>query len=168
MTLFEAKYYLHVAQFYLIEYQYYFYVALGILFFIYLKIKFSKRLSLKKAKSKNYINNLNWRDFEKIIGMYYKKRGYKVALHGGSGGDNGIDLLLRKKGEKIIVQCKHWKKNSIGVAIIREMYGVMVSENADKVFVVASGRFTKEAYAFAKGKPISLICGNRLNKMLND
>lgn len=168
MTLFEMKYYFFYTKELLIQNQIYLYPVLCLLLLIYLHFKFKNRLSLRKARSKEYINSLNWRQFEEIIAKYYKKKGYKVTLIGGTGGDNGIDLLLKKKKEKIVVQCKHWKKNSVGVAVIREMFGVMVSENADKVFIITSGKFTKEAYSFSKGKPISLICGNKLNKMMND
>lgn len=135
------------------------------MFFIYIKSR--KKLSLKKAKSKTYISQLSWRDFEKIIAMYYKKKGFKVTLEGGSGGDGGIDILLEKKGEKQIIQCKHWKKNSVGVSVIREMYGVMIAESVVKVIIITSGRFTKDAYIFALNKPIELIDGNKLNKLLN-
>lgn len=169
LSFYKIKYYLYQYYNILLDNINYLYFSIAALFLLFLWIR-KKRIkspSLQKAKSKAYIESLSWQDFEKIIAMYYKKKGFKVQLEGGSGGDHGIDVLLKKKKEKIVVQCKHWKKNSVGVAIIREMFGVMVSENARSVIIVTSGRFTKEAYKFASGKPIQLICGNKLNKMMN-
>ena len=144
-------------------------IASLITFLLILFIFFRKKgnnISLKKAKSKNYIDSLSWQDFEVLIAKYYKKQGYKATIAGGGGADNGIDVLLEKKRDKKIVQCKHWKKNAVGVVIIREMYGLMVSESASEVIIVTSGRFTKDAYKFAKGKPIKLINGQKLSELL--
>jgi restriction system protein len=164
---------LHNIKFYLNEFINYFngnvaylYILIFLIAAFLIFIKSKKRLSLKKAKSKNYINELSWRDFEVIIAMFYKKKGFKVTLEGGLGGDGGIDILLEKKGQKQIIQCKHWKKNSVGVGVIREMFGVMVAESAIKVIIITSGRFTKESYKFAFNKPIELIDGNKLNTLM--
>jgi restriction system protein len=42
------------------------------------------------------------------------------------------------------------------------LFGIMTAEHADEAVVVTSGRFTSEARAFAKGKPISLVDGPQL------
>lgn len=139
----------------------------GVLLCFIIFSRFTSNVSLRKAKRPKYINKLNWREFEVLITKYYRKIGYKVKLEGGSGGDGGIDALLIKRGRKTIVQCKHWKRNSVGVAVVREMFGVMVSEKAERVIIVTSGRFTKDSYLFAKGKPIDLVNGEGLSKMMN-
>ena len=46
------------------------------------------------------------------------------------GPDDGVDLVLRKDGEKTYVQCKHWKANSVGVDKIRELLGSMTAGGA--------------------------------------
>lgn len=48
------------------------------------------------------------------------------------------------------------------VNIVREIFGVMQAEQASGAFVVASGVFTKDAAAFAKGKAIELLDGATL------
>lgn len=50
--------------------------------------------------------------------------------------------------------------------VVRELYGVVVAENAQGATVVTTGRFTKDAVSFAKGKPIELIDGDQLAIML--
>jgi len=59
--------------------------------------------------------------------------------------------------DKYLVQCKQWKSRSVGVVIVRELYGVMAAEGAVGGFVVASGDFTEEAKRFAEGRSIELL-----------
>ena len=39
-------------------------------------------------------------------------------------------VVLRKGGEKFLVQCKQWKAFNVGVQTVREFYGVMAAEHA--------------------------------------
>lgn len=78
------------------------------------------------------------------------------------GADGGIDLLLSKDGEHHIVQCKQWRNSKVGVAVVREMFGVLKASSAKTVYIVSSGHFTKEAIAFAAVQPITLINGDEL------
>lgn len=122
---------------------------------------------IRKITSLKKLENLTWESFEKICRDYYLASGYKVKLVGGSGGDGGIDLQIRKKGVVGIVQCKHWRSR-VGVTVIREMFGVMVSEGVDKVVIIGTHGFTKEAHLFArKNQEIELICGQKFMQMIN-
>lgn len=112
------------------------------------------------------IDGLSWQQFEQLIGEAFRYRGYSVTETGGSGPDGGVDLILRKAGEKYLVQCKHWRALKVGVPVIREFFGAMAVEGAAGGFVVTSGQFTKEAQAFASGRNIQLIDGARLKQWL--
>jgi restriction system protein len=112
------------------------------------------------------IRAMSWREFETLVGEAYRRQGYMVEETGGGGADGGIDLLLRGKGQKVIVQCKQWKTFKVGVKIVREMYGIMTAERADRVIIVASGTYTQEACDFARGKPIDLIEGKALVQLI--
>lgn len=50
--------------------------------------------------------------------------------------------------------------------MVRELFGVMAAQKAAGGFLVTSGRLTEEAKAFAEGKNITLIDGDRLGKFL--
>ena len=108
------------------------------------------------------IDGLNWRQFEQLVGEAFRRQGYSITETGGNGPDGGVDLILRKDREKYLVQCKHWRSLKVGVAVIREFFGAMAVEGAAGGFVVTSGRFTKEAEAFASGRNIELIDGTVL------
>lgn len=112
------------------------------------------------------IDGLSWREFEQLVGEAFRRQGYSITETGGNGPDGGVDLILRKDGEKHLVQCKHWRALKVGVAVIREFFGAMAVEGAAGGFVVISGRFTKEAEAFAAGRNIQLVDGTVLKRWI--
>jgi restriction system protein len=77
-----------------------------------------------------------------------------------------VDLELRMGTDKYLVQCKQWKTTRVGVATVRELYGVMAAERAVGGFVVASGDFTRDARNFAEGRSIVLVDARKLNAMI--
>lgn len=121
---------------------------------------------LQRQRSLDTVKAMSWQEFEQLVGECYRRHGYRVSETGQGGADGGIDLVLHKKGKKIVVQCKQWKTTSIGAPIVREMFGLMMHHSADRVKIVCCGKFTKEALAFAKGKPIDLVDGVTLVQML--
>ena len=118
------------------------------------------------GKAADALDGISWQEFEMLVGESFRLQGYQVAETGGAGPDGGVDLVLRKGGEKFLVQCKQWKAFTVGVTIIRELYGVMAANGAAGGMVVTSGRFTDEANAFAEGRNVTLIDGPALLKMI--
>jgi restriction system protein len=126
-----------------------------------------KRAELFDAQASNLqLSSLNWRQFERLVAEWFHRRGYRVEETGGGGADGGIDLILRKDGRTEIVQCKHWRRQQVAVATVREMWGLMQHHKADAVWIVCTGNFTHDAAAFAAGKPIRLVDGKALGEMM--
>jgi len=112
------------------------------------------------------LEGISWQEFEMLVGESFRLKGYEVRENATGGPDGGIDLVLRKGNEKFLVQCKQWKAFTVGVTIVRELYGVMAAEGAAGGFVVTSGKFTREATDFAKGRNVQLIDGTVLVGMI--
>ncbi len=121
-----------------------------------------KKELIKTERSLDKIKILDWKSFEDLVGEAFRQTGYSVKDNTVNGADGGVDLWLRKDNKQYIAQCKRWKSQKVGVAVVREMYGIMTSESADGVFIISSGNFTNEALEFADDKPINLINGNDL------
>ena len=83
-----------------------------------------------------------------------------------SGPDGGVDLILKKDDQLVLVQCKQWRSQKVGVKIVRELFGVMAASKASRGIIVTCGYFTQEAMDFASGKPIELIGGNALVELI--
>lgn len=124
--------------------------------------------SATASNSADELQAMSWQQFELLVGEGFRRRGYAVKEAGGGGPDGGVDLVLTKDGEKLFVQCKQWKAFKVGVSTVRELYGVMAAEGAAGGFVVTSGRFTREAEAFAGGRNIRLVDGEGLMQLLRE
>lgn len=121
---------------------------------------------LKQQTGVHSLNAVTWREFEELVGEAYRRQGYQVAETGGAGADGGVDLVLKKDGETVLAQCKQWKTSKVGVKVVRELYGIVTAEGATRGILIASGTYTPEAQAFARGKPLELISGPGLAKLI--
>ncbi len=111
---------------------------------------------------------MSWKEFEMLISEFFRRQGYSVVENNGDGPDGGVDLRISKDGKNILVQCKHWEAEQVGVKIVRELYGVVASEGATKGILVTIGYFTRDAEIFAHGKPLLLIRGNELSRLIEE
>jgi restriction system protein len=114
------------------------------------------------AGTRNALESMTWREFEQVVGEYFRRNGFSVTETGGGGADGGIDLIASRGADKYYVQCKQWKARQVGVATVRELFGVMAANGVAGGYVVTSGVFTDEAKRFAGGREIQLIEGKEL------
>jgi len=128
----------------------------------------ARRRLLDKQQDIESIRDLSWQQFEQLVGEAYRRQGYLVSETGGGGADGGVDIILESNSEKILVQCKRWKTQSVGVDKVRELFGVMTAENAAGCILVSTGNFTNAAKSFAEGKPIELVNGDKLAKLVHN
>lgn len=112
------------------------------------------------------LEKMSWREFEGLTAETFRRQGYRVVERGGDGPDGGVDLEMYRDSDKYLVQCKQWKAMKVGVATVRELYGVMAAERAVGGFVVSSGSFTEDAKAFSEGRSIRLIDAKKLRSMI--
>lgn len=112
------------------------------------------------------IRLLDWKQFESLLAEYYRRKKFRVRENLRGGADGGVDLWLDSDDRLYLAQCKQWRNQKVSVSVVRELYGVMAAEGAYGGAVVASGSFTMAAVAFARSKPIDLVDGTRLGKMI--
>ena len=114
------------------------------------------------------IKGVSWKDFMFLIGEYYRRRGYSVFEMGGDSPNGDFDLLAQKRMEKLVVQCKHWKALKVDAKIVREACGVMADAAASGAVLITSGDFTQPAIELSRGKPVELIDGPKLAKLIEE
>lgn len=103
-------------------------------------------------------------EFEEMVADVYRAKGHR-ARRTGTAGDHGVDVVVAaRNGEKWVVQCKRWR-GTVGERVVREFYGTMLHEKADKGAIVTTGFFTHQAKEWAKGKPIFLYDGEQFLKI---
>jgi restriction system protein len=121
-----------------------------------------RRRLLESRNGLDSLRDVSWLDFERLVGEVFRRRGYAIEELGGSGADGGVDLMLRRDGAVEIVQCKQWTNRQVTVSTVREVFGLLQHHGARKAWIVCCGEFTKDANAFAAGKPIELVAGSAL------
>lgn len=114
------------------------------------------------------INTLSGIEFENLTHQLLLKIGFNVEQTKASR-DGGIDLIAYSdkpffKG-KYIIQCKRYA-GTVGEPIIRDLYGVVSNERANKGILITTGNFSNSALDFAKDKNLELIDGIKLESLL--
>jgi len=114
------------------------------------------------------LRKIDWFQFEKLIELIYLHRGYSVKRLGGANPDGGVDLIIESATEKFIVQCKHWRKWSVGVRHIREFLGAMAdSEIPNGIFITLTG-YSGDAKQLADKHGIQILNESDIIQMLED
>ncbi len=109
---------------------------------------------------------LSAEEFEWLVGELFRRDGRTVEETGRHGSPDGnIDLVLRRDGERKVVQCKRWTAQLIGVDVLRGFAGTLLREGlpgAAGIFVTLSD-FTQQARAEARTTGITLVNNRDLN-----
>ncbi len=102
------------------------------------------QLALDRYKSRVKTNWEVGRDFESFIGHGYSKEGYSVEYVGILRGleDLGRDLICRKNGTTLIVQCKRWRHDvQIHEKHINQLVGTTIEYALRNGGTLKLGRF---------------------------
>ena len=124
----------------------------------------------KDSGEENSIKRRNdGKALEEDVKELLQSMGLKAAMTRTTG-DGGIDIIAYSDSPvfsgKYVVQCKDWA-GSVGEGVIRDLYGVVTAEFANKGILITTGTITKSAQKFAEGKPLELIDGEQLSKLLH-
>lgn len=111
---------------------------------------------------------LNPYEFEMLVTDLFARMGLDAKLTRSSK-DGGVDCVAFDTrpivGGKVVIQAKRYK-NTVGVSAVRDLYGTMLNEGANKGILVTTKSYGPDAYEFAKDKPIELIDGGGLLYLL--
>ncbi len=115
---------------------------------------------------------MDWEDFEHLIRELFEKEfstdGSEVKITQASR-DGGVDAIVFDPdpihGGKIVIQAKRYT-NTVSVSAVRDLFGTVHNEGANKGILVTTADYGPDAYEFAKGKPLTLISGSELLYLL--
>lgn len=114
------------------------------------------------------LNSLSGHDFEDLVEKLIRKMGF-VTEERKKSADGGVDLKVVNENPILkgsyIIQCKRYLK-PIGESVIRDLYGVVTSERANKGILITNSSFTRSSKMFASNKPIELIGGVQLQDLI--
>ncbi|NLP51291.1 restriction endonuclease [Bacillus sp. RO1] len=107
--------------------------------------------------------------FEHYVGDLFSKFGFENVEVSPPTNDGGKDIVMWKDGKKYYVECKLYKKSTIGRPDIQKFVGAMVSDNVDYGYFINTGKYSEAAHEYAKnfkGK-LELIDINKLMILVN-
>ena len=130
---------------------------------VYVGWKQLRRISPVKVEERlAALRAMPWDDFGRIVSEAYRRQGYTVEESEGG----AFDFRLRKDDRITLVQCRRWKVNQVGVKPVEELYEAMNKFEAFNGVCISTGEFSASARDFAAGKPVTLLSGAALAKLL--
>jgi restriction system protein len=115
---------------------------------------------------------MEWEEFEHLVRELFEsefgKNGAEVHVTRASL-DGGVDAVVLDpdpiRGGKIVIQAKRYT-NTVGLSAVRDLYGTVINEGANRGILVSTADYGSDSYEFVKGKPISLLNGSNLLSLL--
>jgi restriction system protein len=124
---------------------------------------------LSDLESRPNLMELNPFEFENLVSNLFQKMGLETKQTRSSK-DGGVDAVAFDArpvvGGKVVIQAKRYK-NTVGVSAVRDLYGTMMNEGANKGILVTTSGYGPDAFEFSKDKPIELIDGGGLLYLLD-
>jgi restriction system protein len=114
--------------------------------------------------------DLNPYEFEQLVANLFGQMGLDSKLTRSSR-DGGVDCVAYDPrpvlGGKVVIQAKRYR-HTVGVSAVRDLFGTMTHEGANKGILVTTSGYGPDAFDFAKDKPIELIDGGGLLFLLQE
>jgi restriction system protein len=104
------------------------------------------------------------REFNSLVAQAFRLQGYQIVDTGVSA---DADLILRRDRETLLVLCRHWNSTKVDVAPLTRLHAAIAARGANGGIALTSGRFARNAAAFAQSGNIKLIEGAALEGLLD-
>lgn len=108
----------------------------------------SNRLREDKDIIASSLEDLSWREFERLCFLYFKARGYRPR-ETGEGADGGVDLIIYNRHHKAeeAIQIKHYinSGNQITVERIRDLNSAKRNHKCVLSRFITTSGYTKDA-----------------------
>jgi restriction system protein len=124
--------------------------------------------ALSQLDQRPNLMDLSFLEFEALIQNLFIKMGLEARQTRPSR-DGGVDCVAWDSrpifGGKVVIQAKRYK-NTVGVSAVRDLFGTLQNEGANKGILVTTSGYGQASFDFAKNKPIELIDGSNLLHLL--
>jgi len=109
----------------------------------------SEELARLIAKNPRYLDEIEWRDLERLLGTVFDALGFDVEVTP-SAKDGGKDLVLTcvasGNGKKYLVEVKHWRSGQgVGGSLVKQFVHVLASEKAEHGLFLATYGYAANA-----------------------
>jgi len=119
---------------------------------------------IRKTRVDDWIAGLHWRDFECEVAILFTRMGYKAWATSPTG-DGGVDVRAIKDDSKVIIQCKHYKTQRVGINYVKALHATKDDEGASHAVLVTSSDLEPGADRWASIHGIEVINGAKLTEL---
>ena len=110
------------------------------------------------------VRSMSGTQFESFVADLFRALGHQVVVRGGVG-DQGVDLVVNPRGERVAVQCKNHAK-PVGNRPVQEVYAGARHHRCVEAWVVAPAGYTRGAKALAKSTHVSLYDADSVHQWI--
>ncbi len=101
------------------------------------------------------VRSMTGAQFENFTADLFRAMGHQAVVLGGAG-DQGVDVIVHRRGERVAVQCKNHRK-PVGNRPVQEVYAGARHHRCVEACVVAPAGYTRGAIALASSTGVSLF-----------
>jgi restriction system protein len=133
---------------------------------------FDQRFLDYLAKNEGRLENMHWRNFERLCAEFFKRKGFIIKLSPPTK-DGGIDIRIwsneeyKKKSPFIVVQCKRYKKsNKVDIEYVKAFWTDLEFENAKRGLLATTSHIAIGGKKICKVRkwPLSIAENESVNK----
>lgn len=148
-------------------------VAFGVLcligwgLYIWHKMYMEEKLRPKCLETvmSHYHPRINPYEYEHLIANAMRAMNWKATVTQGSG-DGGVDVIAKKNGKTLVIQCKKYS-NNVGYDAVKEAFTGRAYYNADFAAVVTNSAYTRAAIEKGGKLGVQLITHENLGLLNN-
>jgi|SRR5215217_422602 len=104
------------------------------------------------------VRSMSGAQFEVFTADLFRAMGHRAVVLGGEG-DQGVDVIVNRRGERVAVQCKNHRK-PVGNRPVQEVFAGARYHGCVEACVVAPAGYTSGAVALARSTDDSLFDAN--------
>ena len=110
------------------------------------------------------VRSMTGAQFENFTADLFRAMGHQAVVLGGAG-DQGVDVIVNRRGERVAVQCKNHRK-PVGNRPVQEVYAGARHHRCVEACVVAPAGYTRGAIALASSTGVSLYDADTVRQLI--
>jgi hypothetical protein len=122
--------------------------------------------ALELSRRFESVRSMDGTRFEVFVADLFEAMRHRVVLCGGAG-DQGVDMIVYSRGERVAVQCKNHSR-PVGNRPVQEVYAGARHHRCAEAWVVAPAGYTSGARDLAKSTGVALYDANTVRQWIKN
>jgi hypothetical protein len=112
------------------------------------------------------VRSMSGAQFEVFIADLFKAMGHRAVVLGGAG-DQGVDVIVNRRGERVAIQCKNHRK-PVNNKPVQEVFAGARHHRCVEACVVAPAGYTSGAIDLARSTEVSLFDADSIHQWIRE